>query len=474
MGFMNTWESPLGEYLSSYHDLIGDKRTGGTFGEIIKGIIGSGDLICKRIASHAPGLATIKNGAQRVIRFATGESTKRSQLDAEHLTAKLRERGLEYLGTAEASKDAGSSELWLIMDESDLRKPYAQEMPDLMQVRDLDGGLVPGYRTLNVLGVVPKRRAILYHRLFSSQEKGFISEPREVQRALKTVDQSLEGQEGQPTVTWILDRNFDNVAVWRTIWEQKKHLVCRIQHRERLVRYRQKGNKKGTPGQWQAGKIADAQEHLEPMAKTRSQMKIRLGSQKRPKMQTVGVHIRVCPLQLDYDRNVRREGPREETRQALWLVEVTLKKAHMEPWLLVTDRPVVCERMAIQVFRMYRQRWAIEDSFKYTKDCLGWEAVQVLDLEAIRVLVALAWVAAGFLYEMGVTLEWPEIELLARLGGWEERPERKPGKIVITRGLAELMNSFVTQAILQDYIDKHGKLPPGIIALIRDFSGAEL
>jgi hypothetical protein len=35
------------------------------------------------------------------------------------------------------------------------------------------------------------------------------------------------------------------------------------------------------------------------------------------------------------------------------------------------------------------------------KQCLGWEDVQLLDYEAVRLLVALGWVAAGFLYELG-------------------------------------------------------------------------
>ena len=48
---------------------------------------------------------------------------------------------------------------------------------------------------------------------------------------------------------------------------------------------------------------------------------------------------------------------------------------------------------------------------------LGWEEVQVLDLRGIRTLVALAWVAAGFLYQMGVTFDWVEVQLLAKLGG---------------------------------------------------------
>jgi hypothetical protein len=123
---------------------------------------------------------------------------------------------------------------------------------------------------------------------------------------------------------------------------------------------------------------------------------------------------------------------------------------------------------------MYRERWAIEDSFHYTKTCLGWEEVQLLHFEAVRTLVAMSWVAAGFLYELGVTLDWPEVQLLARLGGWTPHKDRRPGRIVITRGLAALLHTYTTEAILQDYIHEHGGLPPGIAALIRDFGGPDL
>ncbi len=52
-----------------------------------------------------------------------------------------------------------------------------------------------------------------------------------------------------------------------------------------------------------------------------------------------------------------------------------------------------------------RRRWNIEDSFKVAKECLDRKEVQVLDLRGIRTRVALAWVAADFLYQLGVTLE---------------------------------------------------------------------
>ena len=114
------------------------------------------------------------------------------------------------------------------------------------------------------------------------------------------------------------------------------------------------------------------------------------------------------PLRITYDRNVRHPGPRDLVQKEVWWVEVRLPGTNLEPWLLITDWPVTDRHQALRIFRMYRQRWAVEDGFRFTKECLGWEEVQWMDLRGIRTLVALAWVAAAFLYEIGVTLEWPE------------------------------------------------------------------
>ncbi len=133
-----TGQGSLTEYLKGFDELIKDERTGKTFGEIVRGIINAGSLVCQRVAAHSRILSKAKEAGQRVSRFATGESTKRSEMDAEHLVAKLCERGVEQLA------ESDSDELWLIADPSDLRKPHAQEMENLMQVRDLDGNLVPG------------------------------------------------------------------------------------------------------------------------------------------------------------------------------------------------------------------------------------------------------------------------------------------------------------------------------------------
>ena len=103
-----------------------------------------------------------------------------------------------------------------------------------------------------MLGRTPQHRGVLYHRLFSSTAPGFVSEPQEVQTALTSVSQAIAPLNAHLPVTWLLDSGFDAVAVWRTIWEQHEHLVCRIAHPERRVE-----RDAGQAG-WQASRLDQA------------------------------------------------------------------------------------------------------------------------------------------------------------------------------------------------------------------------
>jgi DDE family transposase len=449
------WNDPFTHYLEPFETLVGDRRTWTTLTETVKGIISSGSLVCTRIAAQSPILGAVKKGAQRIIRMVKGQTTKRSpDLDAAHLTEQLRTQTLAQLG------EQKSGELWLIADGSDLRKPYAKEMPHLSKVRALTGGLVNGYQTLSVLALTKQRRGILYHRLFSSTAPDFVSEPREVQQALQTTSAAIAPLKATTAVTWILDSGFDDVAVWRTVWEQDEHVVVRLYHLDRLI-----GLPSGQGG-WQKGTIAQALVRLPLLARAQTLLEVRKSGQKRAKRQTVTAEIRAGAIQLSYATNVRRAGEGEVVSKVVWLVEVRLLDTTLDPWVLLTDLEVESEAQALRIFEMYRQRWSVEDSFKFSKECLGWEEVQVLDLEGIRTLVALAWVAAGFLYQLGVTLEWEAVQLLAKLGGWEVRADRRPGKITLTRGLRRLMELVTTDAILKAYYREHGPFPPQIAAFL--------
>jgi hypothetical protein len=332
-----------------------------------------------------------------------------------------------------------------------------------------DAGVNEGESTGRQVGAwISYAERIGYHRLFSSKEEDFLSESQETQQALETVSGALESLKQRMAVSWIMDSGFDDIAVWRTMWEQQEHLVCRLKHPERLVEYQ------NVKKQWVEGDIEQARKGLKLLAKAQTEMVVRRGRQRRAKRQPVLVEIRACSIRLTYQTNVRREGPGQSVQKQVWLVEVRLPGTSLKPWLLLTDWPVTDADSAVRIFRMYRQRWAVEDSFGFIKDTLGWEDVQLLDLTGIRTLLALGWIAAAFLYEMGVTLDWEEVQLLARLGGWAERKGNKPGKTVLTRGLRRLLDMLVTQAMLERYRAQHGDLPPQIAAFLNSASSGEL
>jgi hypothetical protein len=208
---------------------------------------------------------------------------------------------------------------------------------------------------------------------------------------------------------------------------------------------------------------------VRPVAELAAEMLVRKRGQRREKRQAVAVHLAACPVRVPYRPPSAPRYRSAMRHRDAWLVRVAVQDVEADPWWLLTDWPVEDAAGALRVFRMYRQRWAAEDAFKFAKDVLGWEDVQLLDLDAVRTLSALGWVAAAFLHELGVGLDEPAVRLLVRLAGGELRPNRPPGKAVLTRGLRRLLDHAVTDAFLRRERER-GPLPPQIAAFLADLA----
>lgn len=77
-----------------------------------------------------------------------------------------------------SQKVATLKTVYVPMDESDIRKPESKKLDDLMRVRDLDGDLVNGYRTVNTIAVSEDGENIilLETKPFTSEDETFVSE----------------------------------------------------------------------------------------------------------------------------------------------------------------------------------------------------------------------------------------------------------------------------------------------------------
>jgi hypothetical protein len=376
--------------------------------------------------------------------MAGEESTKRSQLDADHVTGVLREVGVANL--------LDEPELALVLDGMELRREGSRQQEYLMRVKALDDRLVNGYRSFNVLGMGKKARGLLYHHLFSSNQPDFLSENVEIQAAMDETEKALSDYAGAKT--WVIDQGFDNDDVWWKVWSYPdSHLVNRVHHRERIVLW------EAAPERWEERYLDATFPYLRQLADIETELEVRLQGQKRARVQKVTVQLSAVPLRIYH--------PQDKTRtKAVWLVRAKVVGAVGEPWYLLTDWPVENADSVTRIFIFYRRRWAVEDTFKFIKTAFGIEEVQLSSFTAIRNLVAYGWVAAGFLFQLGLTLEQPEVRLLAILGGWEQRENRPPGKLIITRGLRRLIDQVTTEAILEQYLQEHGDLPPFVKRLL--------
>lgn len=372
--------------------------------------------------------------------MAEGDSTQRSRLDADNVTQVLRQQGVANL-RAEA-------ELALVLDGMELRRPGAHEQEYLMSVKALDGSLVNGYRSFNVLGMGQETRGLLYHKLFSSNLPDFQSENVEIKAAIEHTEQALLDFEGAKT--WVIDMGFDNDDVWWQIWQHpRSHLVNRVYHLERIVEWQT------ASGQWEERYLDATFQYLQHLTTIETQLEVRLQGQKYAKRQTVSVELSAVPIRVYHPQEKSQTKP-------VWLVRAKIVGAVGKPWYLLTDWAVTDAESAGRIFRFYRRRWAVEDTFKFIKTSFGIEEVQMLSFAAVRRLVAYGWVAAGFLFHLGLTLDQEEVRLLAYLGGWEVRKNRPPGKQVLTRGLRRLIDQATTETILRNHIAEQGDLPPFI------------
>ena len=406
----------LSDFTSQYHDLFNDKRLRTGFDAAIAGILGSGSTKIRQIARAAPQTCWVPHSERRFRRLIR-RGNKRGQVKASEINQKFLTLGAKRL--------KNQHEVRIILDGSDLRKPYSTSLEHLTTVRALNGDLIPGYCTLNAVGISSTGvQALLYQKTFSPLESGFKSERDEVRMAIQEITKALRNA-GVGRITWILDRGFDDEKVIHWIIDGKDCFVIRAQHNRNV----------STEG---AGKIVK-------MFKVLNEQNL-LGSleMKRPKLENGKQRMR---LSTGRTRAVQ-VFLNDLTPVNVVGLEFLNDKAGEGGWVLLTNLPVNTASEVQQVIALYALRWAIEEVFAWTKSFLDWEAVQVLDFEAIRMVVAYSFIAAGFVFELEQVLEPRVIGLLAHLGGWVPRANTKSGRRVLTLGLQRFISGLVLQSVL--------------------------
>jgi hypothetical protein len=251
----------------------------------------------------------------------------------------------------------------IVIDPTDICKPYARRMPYLARVRDgSTGEIVKGYWACTAIACEPESRRVipLQGRLWSVDAPGFRSENAQLLGVVDTISRSI-ARRG----IYVMDRGGDRGEIFNSLLKKRLRFIIRLkENRDLVVRRRER-------------RSVDVARRCK-MLYAETIVKEEKGEEK------------VYHIEYGF-RPVKLPGREEQ----LYLVVV--KGFGEEPMMLLTNVVVKRNRKSVApIVRGYLSRWLVEETIRFIKQSYHLEDIRVLDYERLKNLVALVVAAAYF------------------------------------------------------------------------------
>jgi len=396
--------------------------------------------ICNRIIEHGTckiyAISKDKNEYKRMRRTLIKES-KENDFEASMINDTLLSDSAEQL--------KNSKELYLIHDPSDIRKPHSEKLENLGKVRDLNGNIINGYSTYNIVGIEPGKQNVhlLSHETYSNKDENFLSvkhveqiendkdfDDKEAKSKIydlgswfnkKTItEKNISGVSNkikellpEISLTHILDREFDSEENFKLIDELDDFFVIR-------------------------GKASrNAKTSNDKLISKDFENSVEFKLEKFTCKRKVYQHATLLVEWEDFAGfNVVRITAKNKDGSNIFKV----------PMLLFTNKEIKGGESAFLIYKTYMKRSRIETVFKLLKEGMGWEDAQLRDFEGIKNLLAISFFLASYLYEIGEQETHDDfIILLAELGGGKGKVTRH----FIFKGIQALLSKYRIDNILE-------------------------
>lgn len=249
----------------------------------------------------------------------------------------------------------------ILVDNSEIVKPAASKMEALGQVRDGSTGKIEnGYWTTNMIAVAPKTKHPIpvYSHLYSSTEKGFISENEETYKGLDDVNRILE----EMRATFVMDRGYDNIEVMKRILKQENNFIMRLKKNRNLL--------------YQGKKFS-----VHDLA-IRRKGKINFRSEIKGTV---------------YDLKVSHLTVEIPSLKGIKLTMVVVYGYGKEPMVLLTNKRIRKKDEVLSVLKAYITRWRIEEMFRVQKQEFDLENVRVRTLPRLQRMFLLVSIMITFM-----------------------------------------------------------------------------
>jgi hypothetical protein len=323
------------------------------------GILRSGHVHLTRIGSSLAESISLKKTCKR-LSYHLGKADFHNRLNESHIAA---------------NRHCLSQCKYLIIDGSDVSKPFAEKMEGLGRVHDGSAhDIANGYWQLNVVGISPRNGSTVLasSRLYSygaELERPDISENHIILEELERIDRHVAHKQ-----TTVLDRGGDRRVLIEAFLENRRPFIIRqrgdrhVSHGNRRKRVDTTG--KGTPLNW----------HVD-VPRFHGGRKF--------------IHRFDCGAVRVRFPHEHHEG---NWKQSLWLV--TVKRKGKGRCYFLSHIPAKTEKEAIDiVMEGYGCRWRIEEVHRQVKQDYRYESVSLRRYTALRNFNTLFWMTMGFLYQ---------------------------------------------------------------------------
>lgn len=315
--------------------------------------------------------------------------------------------------------------LVVAIDPVNFEKPYTEGLEGVSTVlKSTPPGpkgekrLTPGYPAITATIVNLPEPVITYANWFSYKTADFVSENREIYRALRITRALFPGT----PLRFVGDSGLDDQKLFAQVAQVNGQFIFRVQHEERLVEvYNERLQR------W------EGPEHLSELAASVPwQLHLEVTFQHARKTRRVTVRLGWLPLRLP------------DTQQRLWAL-VAYDPDYQRQIILLTNIPLTTPELAEQVYTQWRCRPRIEHTYRFDQEQgLDVEDMRVQTVERMRRVFVLVLLAALFVHHIAETWPHQAVCWLRRLGGKLGLRTDADGPYILLAGISAVLVAVAT------------------------------
>lgn len=382
----------------------------------VQGILGGQSPVVTQMARGVVRKEeTIRPAAKRFYRFVWNERFSHRDLL----------KGL-YAIAQRTVAEHEPSHLVVAVDPVNFEKPYTEALEGVSTVmkstppppKGQRKRLTPGYPAITATVVNLPEPVITYANWFSYETDDFVSENREIERAIRITRALFP----EVQLHFVADAGLDDQKIFRQIDQVRAHFTIRACHNRTVEVYNDRLDR------WEEELLYDL------TASVPLPVKIRVAFTHARKVRRVDTELGWLMIRLP------------DTHQVLWaLVAHNPDDGH--DLVLLTNIPVRTAAEAQAVYTEWRYRPQIEHTYRFDQeDGLDVEDMRVQTIERMRRIFVMVLLATLFVYR--VAHNWPHrmVLWLRRLGGKLGLSSDLDGPYVLLAGISAVFVAAATLA----------------------------